>query len=77
MKRRGNYWYVKYPGETAYHSTGLSDRDRAEDYAYRELHEWAVRQVVGGGVDGPTLTEFATDFFLWEMIGYDSPDTAA
>jgi len=65
LKQRGDIWYVRYAGEDTFHSTGLTNRDRAEDFAYRQIHEHSVRQdIIRGAIF--TLEDFTHDFFQWD-----------
>ena len=64
LKKRGRIWYVRFAGEENYHTTGFTDRDRAEDYAFRGLHNRAVEQVIVQACSH-TLSVYAHDFFIW------------
>lgn len=65
LKKRGKVWYIRFSGEANYHTTGFSDRDRAEGYALRAFHGRGVHDVVEH-TDGLLLREYASDFFIWD-----------
>jgi len=56
--KRGNVYYYRLPGEKSFHSTGGSNKRKAEAWVYEKI-----------GMGNPvevTLQEYAEPFFIWE-----------
>ena len=62
LKKRGNTWYVKFAHDQHFHSTGMTNRHDAVVFANREC-----RKLLSLAKEGPTFTEYARDFFLWDQ----------
>lgn len=61
LKKRGNYWHVRFSDESTFHSTHFRSRYDAERFAHRE----SERRKRSRSPDA-TLDEFTHDFFIWD-----------